>query len=602
MKTFIIKKFVTPETKRKLPERIKYSGKHKQNKKMKNLQTNLIGIFCISCFLSFVSYGQNSTRKIEIKKDHMYLNFPVTESNDLKKTRIIVDGKVIDEFTISLSEGEPDFWTFFNVSKYRGKTITIEAENIGKQQKGFDKIFAGSNFPGQDSLYKESLRPQVHFSSRRGWHNDPNGLIFYKGEYHLFYQHNPYGWRWGNMHWGHAVSKDLLRWKETGEALYTPNHDDMAFSGSAVTDINNTSGFRKNGIDPLLAFFTSTGRGECLAMSYNNGRTFKDYESNPVIKHKGRDPKVFWYAPANHWVMVVYDESHAKNKGSGLKAMMRQLSFYTSPDLRNWTYQSGIPGFFECPELFELPVEGAANNKKWVIYAANGKYKIGNFNGEKFTVEQDFRTYDNGGAFYASQTYNNIPAADSRRIQIGWARIPLLNMPFNQCMTFPTELKLKKSFDGYRLCPQPIKEIKTLHKGNHIYNDIILNESAQTYTAPVKGDVLHIVAEFERGDASEFGLNINGYELTYSNLFQDFNKINYPVAEDSVFKIEAIVDKTIAEIFINNGDLYFVKPLNTTGAEKIIKAYANGLEGGHKTILKKLEVNELNTVWKEKGK
>ncbi len=565
-------------------------------------RATIIAVCICLMFCSFhpFSYGQTSNRKIKIKKDQLFLNFPVTESDTLKKTRILVDGKVLDEFTINLSEGEPDYWTFFDVSKYQGKTITIESENAGTQQKGLDKIFADKQYPGQDSVYKEYLRPQVHFSSQRGWHNDPNGLIYYNGEYHLFYQHNPFGWNWGNMHWGHAVSKDLLHWKELADALYTPNHDDMAFSGSAITDTNNTSGFRKNGIDPLIAVFTSTGRGECLALSYDNGRTFKDYEGNPVVKHKGRDPKVFWYEPGKHWVMVVYDESHSKDISLGLKAMNLEFSFYTSPDLKNWTYQSSVPGFFECPELFQIEVEGEPNTRKWVIYAADGKYKVGDFDGKTFTPEQDFRTYDNGSTFYASQTYNNIPKNDGRRIQIGWARIPLEKMPFNQCMTFPTELKLRKSFDGYRLCPKPISELKTLYQNNNVYNDIVLNKEKSSFTAPVKGDVLHVIAEFERGDSPEFGLNINGYELTYSNFFNDFNKVNYPVSETSLFKIEAIVDKAIVEIFVNDGELYFVKPLNSVSGEKQIKAFVNGVGDNRKTILKKLEVHELNSVWQER--
>ena len=415
----------------------------------------------------------------------------------------------------------------------------------------------------------------------------------------MFYQHNPFGWKWGNMHWGHAESSDLLHWKEQPNALYTPSHDDMAFSGSAVIDPNNTSGFRKNGVDPLIAVFTSTGRGECLALSYDNGKTFRDYEGNPVVRHKGRDPKVFWYQPGQHWVMVVYDESHTRELSMGVKATNYEFSIYNSTDLKNWTYQSSVPDFFECPELFQLPIEGAPDVKKWVLYAADGKYKVGSFDGKKFTPEQDFRTYDNGGAFYASQTYNNIPESDGRRIQIGWARIPLENMPFNQCMTFPTELKLKKSFDGYRLCPKPVDAIKTLYKKDNVYTNILLNEEKDSLVAPANGEIIHVIAEFERGDSREFGLNINGYELTYSNLFNNFNQINYPVAADSVFKIEAIVDKAILEVFVNDGELYFVKPFHSNGAVQL-KAFAKGVEGGRKSVLKKLEMHELKSVWLEK--
>jgi fructan beta-fructosidase len=575
---------------------------------MKSLPVIIIFICLPCCFLHESSYGQinnNSDaqirkRQIKIQKGQLFLNFPVTESSPLKKTRVLVDGKVIDEFTINLSEGDPQYWTFFDVSPYQGKTITIESENSGLQQNGFEKIFADSRFPGQENLYKEKMRPQVHFSSRRGWHNDPNGLVYDNGEYHLYYQHNPHSSKWGNMHWGHAISNDLLHWNELPDALYTPSHDDMAFSGSAIIDTANTSGFRKNGIDPLIAVFTSTGRGECLALSYDKGRTFKDYEGNPVVKHKGRDPKVFWYQPGRHWVMVVYDESHIRDIGAGLKSINFELSVYNSPDLKNWVYQSSLPGFFECPELFQLEVEGEPNNKKWVIYAADGKYKVGDFDGKKFTVEQDLRTYDNGTAFYASQTYNNIPVNDGRRIQIGWARIQIDSMPFNQCMTFPTELRLKKSFDGYRLCPKPIREINTLYKNSQVYQDKVLDEKNKSFTSPVNGDVLHIVAEFMRGDSGDFGITINGYEISYSNFFNACNKINYPVPEHAVFKIEAIVDKAIIEVFINNGELYFVKALNSVAAEKSIRVFADGTGEGRKSVLKKLEVNELTSVWAEK--
>lgn len=573
----------------------------------------IIFICFIYCLLNLTAQGQVATKEIKVKKGHTFLNFPVNRSNDLKKTRIIHDGKVLDEFTIKLSGETPDFWTFFDVSPYHGETITIEVEDAENTLAGLDQIFASPQFPGQDSLYQETMRPQVHFSSRRGWHNDPNGLIYYNGEYHLFYQHNPYGWNWGNMHWGHAVSDDLLHWKELPDALYTPKHEDMAFSGSAVVDTQNTSGFRKNGIDPLIAVYTSTGRGECLALSYDNGRTFEDYEGNPVVKHQGRDPKVFWYEPSKHWVMVVYDESQTKQMSLGQQAMIRQQAIYTSSDLKNWTYQSVVPDFFECPELFEIKVEGESNQSKWIMYGASGEYLVGDFDGKQFIMEQNFKTYDHGGAFYASQMYNNMPAQDGRHIQIGWGRgIDLEGMPFNQCMTFPTQLTLRETFEGLRLCPKPIQEISSLYKKSHSFQDKILTADSN-FTAPVQGDVLHIISEFERGDATSFGLNINGYTLAYDNLFGEFinfpgeaerenfseaNKTNYVVPVDALLKMEAIVDKAILEVFINDGELYYVIPLNSVEAVKNVEVFAKG-GAEHKTILKRLEVHELHSVWSD---
>lgn len=548
--------------------------------------------------LSSVSYGQTNSRQIKIGKEHTYLNFPVSMKDGLKKAQILFDGKVIDEFTIHLSSGQPDYWTFFDVSPYQGKTLTIQSEGTDSLQQGFNRVYSAIRFPGEDSLYKEKLRPQVHFSSRRGWLNDPNGLIFANGLYHLFYQHNPYGTGWGNMHWGHAVSKDLLHWKEQpGEAWYTPDHDDAAFSGSAIVDPRNTSGFRQNGIDPIIVFYTSTGRGECIALSYDNGKTFKDYEGNPILKHQGRDPKVFWYAPGKHWVMAVYSESHTKDMGSpDQKKAVYGIAIYTSSDLKRWTYQSVLPGFYECPNLFQLPVEGDLSTKKWVIYGGIGKYKVGDFDGKKFTIEQDLTDYDRGGAFYASQLYENIPAKDGRQIQVAWARIPAPGMPFNQCMGFPVALKLKKKYNTYVLCPSPVEEIKTLHKDSHVYKDVVLDQKNSAFVPPVKGDVLHIVGVFERGDSWQFGLSINGYEVTYDNVNQHLNNITYPREED-VIKIEVIVDKTIVEVFINDGELYFVKPLDAVNGKQEIKAFAKARAESNKTVLKKLEVHRLKSVW-----
>lgn len=556
-----------------------------------------IALLLLSMTAYSLAYSQPGMREIPIGKDDRYLNFPVTMKDSLKKAQILFDGRVIDEFTIHLSAGKPDYWVFFDASPYRGKTLTVRAEDLGSGKKGFDDIFSGSSFPGEDSLYKERLRPQVHFTSRRGWNNDPNGLVFANGLYHLFYQHNPYGTNWGNMHWGHAVSKDLLHWEEQpGEAWYTPDHADAAFSGSAVMDPQNTSGFRKNGIDPVIAFYTSTGRGECIALSYDNGKTFKDYAGNPVIKHNGRDPKVFWYAPGKHWVMVVYDESRMKEMGSGQKRAIHGITFYTSSDLKKWTYQSMLPGFYECPNLFQLPVEGDTSEKKWIIYGGNGKYKVGDFDGKKFTITQDLTDYDHGGASYASQMYSDIPSLDGRQIQLTWARIAAPGMPFNQSMGFPVALRLKKKYNRYILCPSPVNEIKSLYKDSHLYENKLLDEKNSSFTPPVKGDVLDVIATFERGDSRQFGLSINGQEITYDNFHRNLNGVTYP-QEGEIFKIEAIADKTILEIFINEGELYFVKPLDPGSGKQEISVFAKGLNGGRKTVLKKLEVHTLKSVW-----
>ena len=368
-------------------------------------------------------------KEIRIRKGQTYLNLPVKNSERLVRATIRLNGKPLDQFTINLANSDPDFWTFFDVTPYQGKTLVIEVTNAPARQfnteagnanppelrqDGLNLVHADTKFPGQDSLYMERDRPQAHFSANRGWINDPNGLIHYEDEYHMFFQHNPYGWQWGNMHWGHAVSKDLVHWEQLKEALYPVIDEtqgargDAAFSGSAVYDPQNTAGFKRDGIDPLIAVYTSTGRGECLKLSYDNGRTFEEYPGNPILKHTGRDPKVFWYEPGNYWVMVVWSSGRPKKLIDGTEVNLREHSIYNSPDLKNWIYQSGVTGFFECPELFELPVEGEPGTKKWIMYDAHGRYVVGLFDGKKFDIEQHFTKYENGGGYSMHHRFSMI--------------------------------------------------------------------------------------------------------------------------------------------------------------------------------------------------
>jgi fructan beta-fructosidase len=415
-------------------------------------------------------------------------------------------------------------------------------------------------------------------------------------------------------------------------ALYIPD-EGQAFSGTATVDPKNTSEFRRNGIDPLIAFYTRTGSGEHIALSYDNGRTFEEYPGNPVVQHTGRDPKVFWYEPGSHWVMAVYDERpNARPMALGQSAQVRGISIYTSPNLKDWTYQSTMDGFFECPELFEISVDGEPWLKKWIMYDADGKYIVGDFDGKQFKIEQPLRQYDfgGGGNFYASQTFANIPEEDGRRIQVGWLRgITTPGMPFNQSMGFPTQLKLRRAFDGWRLTPTPIREISALYADSHIAQERVL-ASGEAYASAVTGDTLHVIAEFDPGDARQIGLNINGYRFVYNRLESKVGPFNYVPPSWDDFKIEAIVDRINIQIFVNDGEMYLVVPYDSIDAEKVVEVFADmrfpgsgrgrgpqpagtrgrGIQGGArvgpptrmvlprtKAILKRFEVHALKTIW-----
>ena len=311
-------------------------------------------------FLCLISPLSLIAGEIDFKITKQYLNFPISQRMDRKTMKLSVKGQQICTFVIRLAEDKPDYWVFQDVSAWKGKKVHLTFDGSNKallQIQQSDTIF------GQSKMYRETDRPQYHFTTRRGWINDPNGLVYFQGKYHLFYQHNPYERDWENMHWGHAVSSDLLHWEEWPDALH-PDSLGTIFSGSAVIDYENTAGYQVGKKPAMIAFYTADKgdfERQCMAYSNDEGLTFTKYKSNPVIdshdkwqSHDTRDPKVFWYKPGNHWVLVL-------NERNG-------HSIYNSNDLKNWTFESHITGFWECPELFELPVDGDKNHTKWVIW------------------------------------------------------------------------------------------------------------------------------------------------------------------------------------------------------------------------------------------
>ncbi len=554
---------------------------------MKNRKIQLITFVLILSFASGYSQGESGGLK-EIKIMQNYLNLPVQNSAPIQFVSIRTKKDTISEFNIRLAKDSIDFWTFIKVDKWKGKKITINTQYTAEY--ALSKIYDSEDFARLEAVYTEKLRPKVHFTSKVGWINDPNGLVFHDGEYHLFYQHNPYGVNHGNMHWGHAVSEDLIHWEQLDIAIAPHRYRDWAFSGSAVIDKNNTAKFGK---DALVAVYTSTGRGECLAYSLDNGRTLKDYEGNPVLKNEGRDPKVFWYAPDQKWVMVVFNNGFQKAE-NGQNFRNRVFHIHTSNNLIDWEYQSEVPYFWECPELFELPIEGT-DKSKWIMYGANAQYIIGDFDGKKFTPETSKNVFVDG-PHYASQTFNNTP--HGKRIMIAWAAAPIVGMPFNNSMTFPTELKLVQQPNGLRMTATPITAINNLHDKLHRWQDLSITRE-EKFDTELAYDAMHIIAEFEGSDDLEFGIEVNGYEINYDNknyLLDDMHLM--PI--NGKVRIEIIVDLTTIEIFGNNGLSYSMRPHVSDKRElKIYASSPNWVKNTH-SYLKNLEVYSLKSIWENR--
>ena len=535
----------------------------------------------------------NKERVFELNQK--YLNFPVKSGAAKRWIRLFINGQRVREFDIELATSEPDFWVYLDVSEFEGKQGTLQIDRyLSGWETGFDVIAQADMFPGQENLYQEKRRPQFHFSSRRGWLNDTNGMVYHDRQYHLFYQHNPYGWNWGNMTWGHAVSADMVHWQEWGDAIH-PDALGTVFSGSAVVDQNNTSGLQTGSEKPIVAFYTSAGghnqwsQGQPFtqSMAYSNdrGHTWTKYAQNPVLGNivsSDRDPKVFWHEPTGKWVMVVYFDGP-------------KFSIFDSSDLKTWQKQSDIEGLYECPEMFELSLDSDPANKKWVVYGANGDYKIGRFDGTHFVAESDIVKFEYGNCFYASQTFNNIPASDGRRIQMGWGRVAMPGMPFNQMVLFPVTLTLHTTADGIRMYTNPIKEIESLHQQHWNWS----NESVSAGQNPldsINGELFHIKADLKPQDSDVCKFVIRDVPITYDVSSQQLTcqGRSAPLAlQDGKISLEILVDRMSIEIYANGGRIYMPIGVDLVDKPKSLELTI----GGGDTLIESLDVYELDPIW-----
>ncbi len=516
----------------------------------------------------------------ELLLNRRFLLLPVRSGARSTRVDLRIDGKAVRQFDIELAstEQEISFWSFLDLGEFHGQQADLELSSSTAEAAALIRL--ADEVPTPPDLYDEALRPQLRFSQRIGWNNDPNGLVYADGEWHLYFQHNPYGWKWGNMHWGHAVSRDLVHWQQLPIAIYNRQHGDWAFSGGAVVDEENTSGWQSGENAVIVASWTSTGRGECLAYSNNGGRTFTEYDGNPVVQHSGRDPKIIWYAPGNHWVMVVYSQVEGK----------ATLAFHSSPDLQHWTHTSNLEGYYECPELFELPVDGNAEDTRWVVFAADAQYALGKFDGRVFTPLHQGKHRLHYGSYYASQTFSNAP--DGRRIQFGWARINMPDMHFNQAFSIAHDLSLRTTADGVRLHAEPVPEIESLREQTQSLPRQVLTPE-DPLVLPVKGELFDVRARFALGDATTVGIDLGGNRVLYDVAAQKLGEAALaPIAGE--IEIRILLDRPMLEIIGNRGRVYLTNPREHRGEVKEISAFA---EGGRAELLE-FEAHRLRSIWR----
>ena len=527
--------------------------------------------------------AEPAARTLEIAK--RYLHLPVKNGAPKRRMKFLIAGQTVREFEIEYAEGPADFVTLADVSAFQGKSLTIEVDRLASGPAALAAITPSDEKPATAELYQEKLRPQFHFTSQRGWLNDPNGLVYANGKYHLFYQHNPYGWAWGNMHWGHAVSADLLHWEELPESVYPAKFGDWAFSGSAVVDPLDTAkfGYKKDGIETIIAAFTSTGRGECLLTSRDNGLSWTELPENPVVKHQGRDPKLLWHAPTKKWVMALYDEFEGK----------QWITFHTSTDMRKWDFASRIEGYYECPDLFEAKIDGT-EEKRWVLYAADGKYTTGQFDGKTFTPDGPKQQLWYGN-FYAAQSYSNDP--QGRIIQIGWGQnVNFPGMPFNQQMVVPVELTLHKSGEKVVMRAKPVMEIAKLEDGTNNSVNMFASNIGTSKAALSGQNGQHCRLEMAFVGAKSATLKVRGVSIhiDVEKSTLTCEKVTVPIQlKNQKLALELLIDRGSLELFTNGGEVALSVGVNMTSGPETMEFSATG---GNVDLLG--EGSTLKSIWK----
>lgn len=555
--------------------------------------------------------------------DRKYLLFPINDEAVARRVSVVQNGRALRSFTASL--GLPaHWWAHLDVTEWRGQplTLTVEPDSspsaaLAPKGRGPDEtdnaalvaaIRTSTDIWSPETLYLEPTRPLFHFSVQRGWTNDPIGLVYHNGKYHLFFIHNPYGLRPGNTHWGHAVSTDLVHWEELPIALYPRGENDLPYSGSAIVDHGNTSGWAQNGRPPIVIAYTSTGRGECIVYSKDEGVTWQEFEGNPVVKHNGRDPRLIWHDKTKQWIMAVYSLRPAADPAATER---HGIAFYTSPDLKAWRERSWIEGFIECPDLFALPIDGDTGRTKWVLSCAQGYYVIGEFDGARFIPETSRLPAPAGQVpwptpqlpgpmpvFWAAQTFTNHP--DGHIVQIGWARVDTVNEPFNQMMSFPTNLTLRTTADGVRLCREPVDAIRSLRTRTYDFPAGPLTRTP--LLTELNGAAWDIEAVINVGVINfPILMCIAGDEYIYHPASQILTSKHdaMPIAlSDGQLHLRILVDRTTVEIFGDRGQAYGMFIRSDPGGNAPLELRTTYGE----VQLAKMKVHALRSAWKrERG-
>lgn len=579
-------------------------------KKMKCVCLSLLGAIVVVTTMKaenndfIVKHLGEGQSIIQIDVPSKYLLLPVEEAAAESKLYMIVDNDVVKTLNLRLAVNKVDYFVPLDISGHTDKNISFNFQMTPEGAVCWKEMKLSDQF---DASNREKFRPVYHFSPAYGWMNDPNGMVYKDGEYHLFYQYNPYGSMWGNLSWGHAVSKDLLKWEHLPVAI-APDALGMIFSGSCVVDTDNTAGF---GAGAIVAFYTSASERQVQSIAYSldNGRSFKKYDRNPVLTstiRDFRDPKVIWHEETKKWIMIL--------------AAGQEMQIYSSSNLKDWTMESRFgegegahAGVWECPDLIELPVKGT-ELKKWVLICnlnpggpfggSATQYFVGTFDGKTFVNESPSVTkwMDWGKDHYATVTWSNAP--DNRAIALAWMsnweyanNVP--TQQFRSANSIPRDLQLYTKNGETYLSSIPSPELLALRgkaqkKGSFKVDrsheiGSLLSDNTGTYEIEIRfknnnADVIGFQLFNSKGEEVEMFYNLldNKFVMDRRNSGQvDFSKTfatatSAPVSKEKEYVLRLFVDKSSIEAFDGNGEFVMTNLVFPEEPYNRISFYAKG--------------------------
>ena len=528
-----------------------------------------------------------------------YLNLPVSYDADVETVHVMENGQRVYSFNLRLST-KPDYWVQMDLEPWMGRDVVIEVDcnplhsSSRETLQTVHMMYQSDELAEAATLYTEPERPWFHFTTGRAWLSDVCGVYYDRGEWHLQYQRNPYGIEWDNMHWGHAVSHDLVHWKELGISLW-PDTLGMVFSGTTVIDHNNVLRQQSGDIPTAVSFYTSAGgyahmsngkpSTQSMAYSTDGGRHWIRYAGNPVlneVEFYNRDPHVLWDEEHHQWVMVVFLTGNI-------------YGFFTSKDLTHWTERSRytMAGEFECPDFYPIKVEETGQTK-WILSGVHGNYQVGNWDGKLFTPETTVKDMDFGAMTYVLHSFSNAP--DGRRVAMGNTGHIFNRVPFNNQMTFPRELSLHQHAGGdYVLHARPVDEVKLLYKKTESFDVLPASTTVHSPAA-------HIKACFNVANNGFLTMQIGGITLQYDTSINLMSVINGGVTVNQFYAapikgkldIELLSDIGFMEMFVSDGAIVgtFYQPYTGTETTDISVTAQSRL-----ITIDTMTISELGNIW-----